>query len=265
MSQVFALPDLSQTEDKLFAATLVSLVGVTGGANIFRIPFFHRAGGLLTYSKFAMGANFGLMVPSRLGMSLLYMPAGIWGAYYLVSAPGDATRADLVAKLMVAHFAKRTLECCFLHSYSGDMPLASSAFIASFYTIVSVASIHFARVVPQDIYQSWTLGVGLGLFALGQAGNFYHHYLLATLRKPGDKGYKVPRGGLFESVACPHYLFELLSWFGAAVCSQHSFNLGIFVGMVVYLADRAIGQSEWNRKKIPGYPKGRKHLVPFLF
>lgn len=40
--------------------------------------------------------------------------------------------------------------------------------------------------------------IGSLMFVVGQLGNLYHHYLLATLRKPGEKGYKVPRGGLFE-------------------------------------------------------------------
>ena len=50
------------------------------------------------------------------------------------------------------------------------------------------------------------------MFAVGSAGNLYHHHLLASLRKGGDTGYKVPMGGLFELVAAPHYLFELVAW-----------------------------------------------------
>ena len=56
----------------------------------------------------------------------------------------------------------------------------------------------------------WGLPVGLALFGVGLLGNFYHHYLLATLRSPGETKYKVPRGGCFEYVAAPHYFFELL-------------------------------------------------------
>ena len=36
--------------------------------------------------------------------------------------------------------AQTTLECLFLHSYSGGMPLASSLFISFFYSILSVSN-----------------------------------------------------------------------------------------------------------------------------
>eukprot|EP00555_Chaetoceros_dichaeta_P007428 CAMPEP_0198270584 /NCGR_PEP_ID=MMETSP1447-20131203/45615_1 /TAXON_ID=420782 /ORGANISM="Chaetoceros dichaeta, Strain CCMP1751" /LENGTH=66 /DNA_ID=CAMNT_0043962685 /DNA_START=94 /DNA_END=291 /DNA_ORIENTATION=+ len=63
--------------------------------------------------------------------------------------------------------------------------------------------------------------VGTGLFAVGIIGNFYHHYLLATLRSSGDsqskKRYVAPNGGLFDYVAAPHYLFELILWLGISI------------------------------------------------
>ena len=97
-------------------------------------------------------------------------------------------------------------------------------------------------------------------------GNFYHHFLLATLRNPGEKAYKVPTGGLFEYVAAPHYLFEIIGWYGMAIASQHSINLLTCVGMTVYLFERATAQSEWNRKNLKDkYPLSRKHIVPFIF
>ena len=100
---------------------------------------------------------------------------------------------------------------------------------------------------------------------LASVGNLYHHYLLATLRKPGEKGYKVPRGGFFEYVAAPHYLFELMGWMGIVLMAQHAVTLLYFLAMAVYLADRSIGQDEWNRKKIPLYPKNRKRMIPGVF
>ena len=41
-----------------------------------------------------------------------------------------------------------------------------------------------------------------------QLGNFWSHLILAGLRKPGDKGYKIPKGGLFNYVTCANYTFE---------------------------------------------------------
>lgn len=105
------------------------------------------------------------------------------------------------------------------------------------------------------------------LFAItDHKGNYYHHYLLANLRKPGDKSYKVPSGGLFEYVACPHYLFEIITWIGMAIITQHLMNLYFVSGMSLYLGRRSMAQNKWNRTMLKDkYPKGRKNLMPFIF
>jgi very-long-chain enoyl-CoA reductase len=54
---------------------------------------------------------------------------------------------------------------------------------------------------------------GAAIFALGELGNAYHHYLLSKLRS-GASGYFLPQGGLFSQVVMPHYFFECISWFG---------------------------------------------------
>ena len=92
----------------------------------------------------------------------------------------------------------------------------------------------------------------IGLFAIGLFGNFYHHHLLATLRKPGETGYKLPRGGAFELVAAPHYLFELIGWGAVAYAIDHIVIVGVFLAQCAYLAERAKAQTEYNRKKIDG-------------
>lgn len=54
------------------------------------------------------------------------------------------------------------------------------------------------------------LAVGIITFLVGETIVMYHHQLLADLRrgKTGKdaKKYAIPRGGLFELVACPHYV-----------------------------------------------------------
>lgn len=35
------------------------------------------------------------------------------------------------------------------------------------------------------------------------------HIILANLRKPGEKGYKIPVGGAFNFVTCANYMFEV--------------------------------------------------------
>jgi len=258
----FTWPDLALHYDLFMFAIAIFFAVTAASANL--VPFlgiFSRGGSLLSYSKFAGGMTMTGMVPSRLGMTLLYFPACCIGLFYFVDHVSD--RADIAAAMMAIHFGKRTAECLFLHKYSGQMPISSSLFISFFYCLTAHGTCHFSRLVT--VFDAWTYPAGLTCFFLGIAGNFYHHYLLATLRKPGEKGYKVPRGGFFEYVAAPHYCFELIGWLGVVLVAQHLIILMIFVAMTIYLADRSIGQDEWNRKKIIGYPKHRKRMIPFLF
>lgn len=250
--------------DFFVAAYLVVFTLLAGGANFLNLPLFNRAsGGMLSYSKFAKNIKFGIDVPSRLGMTLLYLPA-VPVAYMTLQNHPDSPRAALMAVLMIVHFGKRTLECLFLHKYSGSMPLTSSIFISSWYTPLSYFCVHYAaRARPMKV--GHVPVVALGLFLTGVAGNGYHHWLLANLRKPGEKGYKIPMGGFFPLVAAPHYFFELIGWVGVTLVSEHLLIAGATFGMTVYLFDRAVGQTLWNRRKLENYPETRRHIVPYIF
>jgi hypothetical protein len=86
----------------------------------------------------------------------------------------------------------------------------------------------------------------------------------------GDHKYKVPMGGLFSAcggVAAPHYLFELISWWGIGMCTRHFISFLFNMAMTAYLFDRAIAQDQWNRNKLKDemYPMDRKIIIPYLF
>jgi hypothetical protein len=44
--------------------------------------------------------------------------------------------------------------------------------------------------------------------------NFQSDTILMRLRKPGETGHKLPRGGLFRWVSSPNYFGELVEWSG---------------------------------------------------
>jgi hypothetical protein len=206
------LPNLSEPLDLVIVALLAILIPVVALANRVNLPFLTRGGGLLTYGKFAQRAasSTWLSVPSRLGMLLLYAPTAAVAGLMLSGMSAHGGRQALVGWMMLAHFGKRSLECLLLHRYSGSMPLASSGCISFLYMTEAFAYVHYSGRVAAGAHMPWGLPVGLALFGVGLLGNFYHHYLLATLRSPGETKYKVPRGGCFEFVAAPHYFFELL-------------------------------------------------------
>ena len=164
------------------------------------------------------------------------------------------------------------MEVLFLHKYSGttDLPTAvQGGFIYIFYS--SACAWYALSVARPDGETLWTDRVGLGLALVGQLGNLYHHYLLASLRsggapKPGAKRYVVPRGGLFELVTCPHYFFEVIAWVGVGLASRHVYSILVASAMCSYLLARSKTTTLWYLTKLKDeYPASRKHMIPYLF
>ncbi|KAK4359874.1 hypothetical protein RND71_022103 [Anisodus tanguticus] len=180
--------------------------------------------------------------------------------------PDGGTRFMLLKFAVTIHFLKRVLEVLFVHKYSGGMVLGS---------VLLISSIYFSLAVVIIFIQHLTLGytepevdlkyIGLLIFLVGISGNFYHHYLLSKLRDSKEKGYKIPQGGLFSVVICPHYLFEILGFVGISFISQTSFSLSCAVGVTLYLSGRSYVTRKWYLSKFENFPKNVKALVPFVF
>ena len=213
---------------------------------------------MMFYSKFrqARGIN------PRAGMVFLYsMP--IVALY--ISARDYLAQADLVQWLVLAavavHFAKRVLESLFLHRYSGPVGLLTSLLIASFYSLAAYL-IGWLNRSPIPAADGWFV-LGVALFIVGTAGNFYHHKLLADLRK-NSLDYFIPKGGLFERVVCPHYLFEIGTWIGIFLMSRHLAALLVLTFIVMYLTARSLRTLQWYHDRFPDFPKDRKAILPFV-
>jgi hypothetical protein len=96
------------------------------------------------YSKFAhefsaKSEKKEVMVPSRLGMLIIYAPAMITGMMYLLVLPFffESVQPSLAGWLVVAHFSKRNLEVLFLHKYSGSTAFNAASMIGCFYALIA--------------------------------------------------------------------------------------------------------------------------------
>ena len=69
---MMTMPELSEPLDLAVVGLLAFFIPVAILANRVNLPFLTRGGGLLSYSKFAKGVTFGIALPSRLGMLILY-------------------------------------------------------------------------------------------------------------------------------------------------------------------------------------------------
>lgn len=229
------------------------------------------------YSKFikndkpnSINASAKTMISSQAGMMIIYTPALLMSIFVTTYSGKDnilpLPMTSPAATLCYIHFAKRCLEVLLLHKYSGTVELMTSSAIGIFYMLTTLLICSVANKHPSEVMSV----IGTGLFAVGIVGNFYHHYLLARLRALGDssskKRYVAPKGGLFDYVAAPHYLFELIGWLGVSLVATHVNVFLVFLGMCSYLGGRAVSQNEFNRQTFPeNWPVSRKNILPFLF
>ena len=233
------------------------ILGALEGSGRFQLP----------YSKFR-GAG---KINSRAGMFIIYFLPILTYLWYFFQGGAPQSMYHLV--LLVAFlflFGKRCLEVLFLQRYSGGIGLTALILITFFYSAIAyMASIWQniytpATVGSTTIYLS-TLLPGLLIFLAGMWINFYHHLLLARLRKGDNKEYTIPRGGLFRYVTCPHYLGEIIAWLGYAIMSKHLAVYGLVFIIICYLSARSFRTRIWYRNTFPDYPADRKALLPFIF
>jgi very-long-chain enoyl-CoA reductase len=221
------------------------------------------------YSKFAtQDARWTL--PSRWGMLLLYAPAALlFPVMHVVFGAPWTWWHLLIAAMGCVHFTKRCLEALYLHRYSGVTNMMSTIAISLLYSTQAILLVGAGAqdIAPEQIgaaFSPW-LATGLVLWVLGLGGNLYHHWLLANLRQPGDNSYKVPTGGLFGLLACPHYTCELLGWLGYALVFGHPTAWALMMAMTCYLMGRSYKTVGWYHDKGLDVPKNWKRLIPYVY
>jgi very-long-chain enoyl-CoA reductase len=176
--------------------------------------------------------------------------------------------ASLGIACWVGHFLKREFETFFVHKFSRPtMPLSNLYKNCTYYWTFG-AVIGYPLCSPSYLPPAETqVYAGLGIFLLSELGNLICHLMLSSLRPAeGSKKRPIPKGFLFNFVACPNYTFEVLSWVGFSIMTQLPAS---YVFTVVGFAQMA----DWALKKHREYKKSydkeytslrRKAIVPFL-
>lgn len=246
--------------------SVVSLVAISG------LGISEFLGKHLQYSRFwnlnsEKSTRMQIKLSSRTGMLVFYVPAFLSGVASFVLYPNHDLRLFLVKATLTIHFFKRAIEVLFVHKYStSGVVLDSAILISSSYFSATSSMIHgqyLTQGFPEP--QVDLKYPGVLLFLLGISGNLYHHLLLASLRTKSDKEYKIPKGGLFGLVICPHYLFEVLGFIGILFISQTLYPLCFTVGTIVYLMGRSYATRRWYLSKFEDFPKDVKALIPYVF
>ena len=106
---------------------------------------------------------------------------------------------------------------------------------------------------------------GAAIFVAGWRINRKADAMLAALRKPGETGYKIPRGWLYERISCPNYFGEFLIWTGWAIATWSLGGVVFLLWTMANLVPRALANHRWYHDKFGAeYPADRRAVVPFV-
>jgi protein-S-isoprenylcysteine O-methyltransferase Ste14 len=219
------------------------------------------------YGRHARG-GWGPMMDTRFAWVVMESPAvlGFLAIYFAGAHALELAPLALLA-MWQAHYVQRTFIFPFKLRPGGRTPVSVVA-MGFFFNIVNayLNARWLSELGSYDTSWLWSPAfiIGLILFVTGYRINRWADRVLADLRKPGETGYKIPRGGLYELISCPNYFGELLEWTGFAIAAGSLAGWSFVVFTAANLVPRAITHHRWYRGKFPDYPPARKAVIPFV-
>jgi len=204
---------------------------------------------------------------------LVYALCAVAFPLVLALRHGWSPRANLLCIMWLVHFVRRCYEVAFVHQRKAKL-----SDVAVVEEVVS-GTLYYSGFAVWNAWAVCNLSGDLTssslilfvAFLVAEFGNWYHHGILASLKRDAAGNYALPRGGLFEFVAGAHYLCEILSWvifsISAGTVAAYLFTLVGIMAMSSFSKDKhAYYLKTFDGKNgRPLYPASRTRLIPFLW
>ena len=222
------------------------------------------------YGRHYAGAGWGPHISSRLGWIIMELPAVVvFVAVYLSGKAAFQIVPLLFLVMWQGHYLNRTFIYPFRIRTSGrktPLMVVGSGFF--FNTVNAYVNARFISEFGEYAV-GWLADprfiIGVGVFLVGIAINFHADNILIRLRRPGETGYAIPRGGGFRFVSCPNYTGEILEWAGWALATWSSGGLAFLLFTCANLVPRARSNHQWYVETFRDYPPRRKVLIPGIY
>jgi len=218
-------------------------------------------------------SKWGAMLNNKLGWFIMELPSLLIMVYFLSFGSRSLdSYVWILFAFWIFHYANRTLIYPLrIRATEKKMPVFILA-NAIFFNLMNAGlnGYFLSEMSLQNNYSlnwltSWNFILGVFLFMAGMVINWMADGILIGLRKPGETGYKIPRGFLFKYVSSPNLMGELIEWSGFALMAWNLPALTFMVWTFANLVPRAKNHHDWYLEKFPDYPKNRKVIFPFLF
>lgn len=213
--------------------------------------------------------KWGPQISNNIGWLLMELPVLIVLWLTLLPAINNiATVSWVMTGLFCFHYVYRSLLFPFrLHTKGKKMPLIIVV-SGILFNIVNGYSLGYYFAYLANYTNEWFSDprfiAGVLLFLGGMYINRKADNILIGLRKPGETGYKIPTGWLFEKISCPNLFGELVEWLGFAILCWNLPALTFFIWTAANLIPRAISHHKWYKETFADYPEHRKAILPFL-
>ncbi len=208
-------------------------------------------------------------IDKRTGWVIMEIPVLVVVIASYVLAGGQLDISAIMVGVFVLHYVNRALIYPWRLKVDGKVMPVHSMLSSIIFYIVNSYLIGYYFGALRSYETDWLLDprflAGITLFFAGLAINIHSDNILLNLRGPGETGYKIPRGGLFKYVSCPHYFGEILEWAGFALLTWSSVGLVYAIWVTLPLIAQSIGIHRWNRETFgDDYPAERKAIIPGL-
>ena len=213
-------------------------------------------------------ARFGT-IDKKLGWLLMETPILIVVCFFYLTGRNPIDASAVIVGAFVIHYVNRALVFPHRIRVRGKrMPAITVVATMVFYTINGyLIGYYFGslRAYPLEWLLDPRFVLGLALFVAGAAINVRCDNVLIGLRGPGESGYAIPRGGLFEYVSCPNYLGEIVEWLGFAIMSWSLPGVVYAIWVSLALVATGLGTHRWYVERFGAdYPRARKAVLPYL-
>ena len=213
--------------------------------------------------------TWGPMIDNRLGWIIMELPALLTCPILFFLGDGEkATVTYIFVGLWVIHYFNRTFIFPFRIRTNGKkMPLAIT-FSAIFFNVVNGFICGYFLGNFANYGDDWMSSIpfilGIIIFFIGFFINNQSDTILINLRKPGELGYKIPKGGLFKYISCPNLFGEIVEWIGFGIMCFALPTLTFPLWTMANLIPRALAHHEWYQDKFEDYPEERKAVFPWI-
>lgn len=243
--------------------TLIVWFWIAVGVGTFVLLFRVRA----PYGRHVR-TGWGPTVPHRLGWFVMEIvsPAALLVGW-LSGTGGRDVWGVIFVSLWLAHYANRAIVYPLRSRWAGRrMPVAIMGSAVLFNAVNGGLNGwwfgHVAPPYPSDWGWAPQVMAGGVLFITGVVVNARADTTLRRLRKPGESGYSIPRGGLYRWISCPNYLGEIIEWVGFALMTWSPAAATFAIWTIANLVPRAVSHHAWYHETFPDYPADRRALIP---